>query len=168
MPTYLYAISDDAGNIKFGLAKDPTIRLGALKIGNAQRLTILETCQIKDGDNPADHEWNAHFCLGQLGLGVRGEWFRPSIFTTIAVAAMSCGDAGQIMRVVSMLYHELSISLDDIRKAICESESSKEWTKKHRRNGIKANDEIGLSSTPAKFPEWAYKNYRSEILWCST
>ncbi|MFA6125428.1 GIY-YIG nuclease family protein [Sphingomonas sp.] len=154
--TNLYAISDEAGNVKFGLAQDPAKRLSDLQTGNANKLVLLDACQIPDAKEARNHEWNVHFCLEKLGLRKSGEWFAPSIFTTIAVGALALGSIESFNDRVTIMYHEFSKSLEKMRAYMHAVDGPGEMC------GLKPNGRNGWSDTPARLPNWAYAVKRAK------
>lgn len=86
---HLYAIQDKDGNVKIGKSKRPHSRLSNLQCGNANQLTLLAVCLVS---NPDEAERHFHDTLGSIGLGMVGEWFRPSLPVTIVVNSMMNDD----------------------------------------------------------------------------
>jgi hypothetical protein len=86
-PTHIYAIQDADGFVKFGVSSaHPDMRREKLQTGNAKRLDL-----IGFGTHPKVYalEQQIHRTLTFAGLHERGEWFKPSIVTTIVANAIS-------------------------------------------------------------------------------
>lgn len=108
---HVYAMQDRDGNIKIGKSMRPIDRLASLQTGNANKLTLLAACSVS---NPGDVEKHFHDCLKDLGMGMTGEWFKPSLVLTMIVNSMMCDnlqDAAQIAMDYCCFYSSRSIEL---------------------------------------------------------
>ncbi len=84
--TYLYAIGDGSGAIKFGVSRNPSERLAQLQTGNPRRLELISKASglgLDAYDVAKSAEEVLHLRLGEVGLRLVGEWFAPSLTTTI-------------------------------------------------------------------------------------
>lgn len=98
----IYAIADRQGNVKFGISRAPNGRFMELQTGNADRLEFVGAIETEDDRQVEKH---IHCCLGSLGLRKNGEWFSPSIATTlIAQAIQSGGGAEQVAQLAMNMY----------------------------------------------------------------
>lgn len=79
----IYAIqAGDAGPIKFGVAKDVKRRMKELQTGSAERLRVLASSPVHDGNEALIHR---HL----EGDRMCGEWFRPTERALALVDAMN-------------------------------------------------------------------------------
>jgi len=85
----IYAIADQVGNVKIGIAGNPESRRAALQTGNAQWLQLIGHSSC---DEPRVAEDHIHYCMRDIGLLERGEWLKPSIATTVIASAIASDD----------------------------------------------------------------------------
>lgn len=91
---YVYAIGDGSGAIKFGVSEDPAYRLKTLQTGNANEMSLISVGDTGGmNGSPKSVAYGAegviHARLTDIGLHKRGEWFEPSIITTIVAELIS-------------------------------------------------------------------------------
>lgn len=90
----VYAMGDGSGAIKFGVSEDPRSRLKTLQTGNASEMSLIsvgDTAGLHDSPKSVAYgaEEVIHARLTDIGLHKRGEWFEPSIITTIVAELVS-------------------------------------------------------------------------------
>ena len=98
---FMYAICDPAGNMKIGITTQPRGRLSEIQTGNPHRLEMVSMAIASE--RPHIFENHVHEALRLYGLGLSGEWFAPSVYTTIVLNAISAGDPSSLCEVATSL-----------------------------------------------------------------
>ena len=99
--SFLYAICDPSGNMKIGITTQPRGRLSEIQTGNPHRLEMVSMAIASK--RPRIFENHVHEALRLYGLGLSGEWFAPSVYTTIVLNAISAGDPSSLCEVATSL-----------------------------------------------------------------
>lgn len=79
----VYFIQAASGQIKIGIAADPTARLRDLQVGSPVPLALVCDC---GGGRPQEREYHRRFAAYR----VHGEWFEPSAEIIAEIEAVKC------------------------------------------------------------------------------